>query len=832
MTLAKRAAWSAAVRMGLQVYDPSPENLLALDELTEYVDDPRPIGDKRPTTATDDLPDLTLVPDALGRVVDVERFRGARVLEVGPKYGVHARWIDRELRPSELVFSDFESDTHLHEKWVGSLARPHRFVYGDLRDADELLELEPFDLVFFLGVLYHSIHHLPLLGMLNRVTKPGGTMLLRDLDRPAARRARAPPLAREREGEGRADDPGGAARARVDGLAEGRRASRTTGRGRPRRSSCARRRTSSRDGADLADVVTPHRPGSVRRMPDLRLVPKAELDRIRGRATSPRTIGSRSSPTSCRLNALVAVKRAGSGHLGSTLQRDGRRRVPPLRGAEHGSVGWDSTRSRRVLLLEGARRAGPLRGAVRARRDPARAAPEAAPSRRARRPPGRRRPGDRGQLRLARHGHLEGTRHRVGEAPSRPRRPRRRHGRRRRAAGGPELRGAPGGRARAPRRASRSSSIATSSSRTSRPTRSCRSASSRRGSARSAGTSRPATGTTSAQLRDAFASFREIGDRPQALVARTIKGKGVSFMEHPAALREGGGTYRWHAGAPDDESFERAFAELVGAHRRAARGARASSALELEPVAADVDAASRGRSRASPSPAPERAARRSRTSTSSRPTARSSSGSEPNATTSSSSTPTSPPTAACARSSSRIRTGSSSAGSPSRTWSRPPPASRGTACCPSSTRSRPSSRRARTSRSTTRRASGRRSSTRSTTQGSSRPGRGSRTSRCATSRSSPRCRDMTIVQPASAEETRALLRWAVEEAEENVAIRLAIGPSPRRIELRRAALAGGRGRVVRDGSRRDPPRLRAGDAARGAHRVRAPRRARRRPRAS
>ncbi len=50
-------------------------------------------------------------------------------------------------------------------------------MYGDLRTADGLLELEPFDLVFFLGVLYHSIHHLPLLGMLNRVTKPGGTML-------------------------------------------------------------------------------------------------------------------------------------------------------------------------------------------------------------------------------------------------------------------------------------------------------------------------------------------------------------------------------------------------------------------------------------------------------------------------------------------------------------------------------------------------------------------------------------------------------------------------------------------------------------------------------
>jgi transketolase len=94
------------------------------------------------------------------------------------------------------------------------------------------------------------------------------------------------------------------------------------------------------------------------------------------------------------------------------------------------------------------------------------------------------------------------------------------------------------------------------------------------------------------QLRDAFESFREIGDRPQALVANTIKGKGVSFMEHPAALREGGGTYRWHAGAPDDESFERAFAEVSDriSDRLMAGGL---GALELEPVE-DVDAASPG----------------------------------------------------------------------------------------------------------------------------------------------------------------------------------------------------------------------------------------------
>ncbi|MBM2821988.1 MAG: Transketolase [Thermoleophilia bacterium] len=87
-------------------------------------------------------------------------------------------------------------------------------------------------------------------------------------------------------------------------------------------------------------------------------------------------------------------------------------------------------------------------------------------------------------------------------------------------------------------------------------------------------------------LRETFASFREIDDRPQALVARTIKGKGVSFMEHPVALEAGGGTYRWHAGAPDDDSFERAFAELVG------RIEERFSAIGLGPLALEpVDVA-------------------------------------------------------------------------------------------------------------------------------------------------------------------------------------------------------------------------------------------------
>jgi transketolase len=82
-----------------------------------------------------------------------------------------------------------------------------------------------------------------------------------------------------------------------------------------------------------------------------------------------------------------------------------------------------------------------------------------------------------------------------------------------------------------------------------------------------------------AALAMAFAAMRAAPDDvPKILVAHTIKGRGVSFMEHPAALRADGGTYRWHAGAPDDDAFARAHGELL------ARIREKLPDLELEPV--------------------------------------------------------------------------------------------------------------------------------------------------------------------------------------------------------------------------------------------------------
>jgi transketolase len=65
------------------------------------------------------------------------------------------------------------------------------------------------------------------------------------------------------------------------------------------------------------------------------------------------------------------------------------------------------------------------------------------------------------------------------------------------------------------------------------------------------------------ELKRIFAEFKEVIDKPKMLIADTLKGRGVSFMEHPVALRAGGGFYRWHAGAPDDQAFQDAYKEII-----------------------------------------------------------------------------------------------------------------------------------------------------------------------------------------------------------------------------------------------------------------------------
>ncbi|MBI5136951.1 MAG: transketolase [Nitrospirae bacterium] len=56
------------------------------------------------------------------------------------------------------------------------------------------------------------------------------------------------------------------------------------------------------------------------------------------------------------------------------------------------------------------------------------------------------------------------------------------------------------------------------------------------------------------QILDAFAKARQVTDRPTAIVANTVKGKGVSFMENNPD---------YHGVAPTPDEVERALAELA-----------------------------------------------------------------------------------------------------------------------------------------------------------------------------------------------------------------------------------------------------------------------------
>ena len=55
------------------------------------------------------------------------------------------------------------------------------------------------------------------------------------------------------------------------------------------------------------------------------------------------------------------------------------------------------------------------------------------------------------------------------------------------------------------------------------------------------------------QIEAAFAEAKAVKGKPTAIVAKTIKGKGVSFMENKV---------NWHGAAPNDEQCDAALAEL------------------------------------------------------------------------------------------------------------------------------------------------------------------------------------------------------------------------------------------------------------------------------
>ncbi len=64
------------------------------------------------------------------------------------------------------------------------------------------------------------------------------------------------------------------------------------------------------------------------------------------------------------------------------------------------------------------------------------------------------------------------------------------------------------------------------------------------------------------ELAKIFYKFKKIRDKPKFLIADTIKGKGVDFMEHTKVMKKQK-YYNWHAGAPSDHIFKKAQGILL-----------------------------------------------------------------------------------------------------------------------------------------------------------------------------------------------------------------------------------------------------------------------------
>lgn len=65
-----------------------------------------------------------------------------------------------------------------------------------------------------------------------------------------------------------------------------------------------------------------------------------------------------------------------------------------------------------------------------------------------------------------------------------------------------------------------------------------------------------ADGNDMEQLREAFAQAKTVKGKPVAVIMKTVKGKGVSYMENNAG---------WHGKAPNDAEYETAMEELTKA---------------------------------------------------------------------------------------------------------------------------------------------------------------------------------------------------------------------------------------------------------------------------
>jgi SAM-dependent methyltransferase len=108
----------------------------------------------------------------------LEQRQPRRMLEIGPRDGEDTRRL-LTLRPEKLVLVDLPVMRERVESWRPSLAdAPIELIFANFMYDRRFDDIEPFDVVWCTGVLYHNPEQLRLVRQLYDATAPGGLLVL------------------------------------------------------------------------------------------------------------------------------------------------------------------------------------------------------------------------------------------------------------------------------------------------------------------------------------------------------------------------------------------------------------------------------------------------------------------------------------------------------------------------------------------------------------------------------------------------------------------------------------------------------------------------------
>lgn len=101
-----------------------------------------------------------------------------RILEIGPRDGIDSRRL-LELNPERLVLVDLPDKQERIQGWIGQMpANKVELIIGNIMYDDQARNLEPFDVVWCTGVLYHNPEQLRMIRQMFDFVKPGGLLVI------------------------------------------------------------------------------------------------------------------------------------------------------------------------------------------------------------------------------------------------------------------------------------------------------------------------------------------------------------------------------------------------------------------------------------------------------------------------------------------------------------------------------------------------------------------------------------------------------------------------------------------------------------------------------